>query len=197
MTGVKIGQGWVGKSGGSGIIKVCGGVRRDVNLRWKGSLVSREWFAGMAITKMPEGYRPPKAEVDWEGFKARCRAEHNVRVVTEEEAGTPIDRITNGVYGYSFSASFDTPSPVFVQPAFQAFEYHRLPNGDVAVLGCVRPEDGAKLEKGEFVTLRLYPEPYDEAVAPVVILYKHVVRSNNKVSRANGNYIEFDVKRED
>lgn len=153
-------------------------------------------IAGMALAKMPEGYKPPKAEVDWEGYKARCRAEHNVRVVTEEEAGTPIDQISPGVYGYSYSASFDNPVPVFVKPAFQAFEYHRLPDGEVVVLGCLRAQDAEKLEKGEFVALRLYPEPYDEALVPAAIHYKHVLRSNNKVSRENGNYIEFDVKRE-
>lgn len=168
----------------------------DLTLLAECAVLAGTMVAGMALAKMPEGYKPPKEQIDWEGFKARCRAEHNVRVVTEEEAGTPVDRITPGVYGYSYSASFDNPVPVFVKPAFQAFEYHRLPGGEVAVLGCVRPKDGELLEKGEFVPLRLYPEPYDEAIVPVVVYYKHIVRSNNKVSRANGNYIEFDVKRE-
>jgi len=86
---------------------------------------------------------------------------------------------------------------VFVDPAFQAFEYHRLADGEVVVLGCVRKKDAELLEAGEFAALRLYPEPYDDAVVPVAIAYKHVQRSNNKVARANGNYIEFDVKRAD
>ncbi|MCW5965074.1 MAG: hypothetical protein KIT83_13625 [Bryobacterales bacterium] len=168
----------------------------EVNLLAEFALMAGALVAGMAATKMPEGYRPPIAEVDWEGFKDRCRAEHNVRVVTDEEAGVPVDRTTPGVYGYTFAASFDNPVPIFVKPAFQAFEFHRLPDGEVVVLGCVRAKDAELLEKGEFVSLRLVPEPSDEAVVPVTVHYKHIVRSNNKVSRANGNYIEFDVKRE-
>jgi len=160
------------------------------------ALITGAVMSGMALAKMPEGFKAPIAEVDWEGFKTRCRAEHNVRAVTEEEAGIPVDRVTPGVYGYTYSASLDNPVPLFTKPAFQAFEYHRLPDGEVAVLGCVRTKEADLLKKGEFATIRLYPEPYDDAVTPVVIHYAHVLRSNNKVARANGNYIEFDVKRE-
>lgn len=169
----------------------------DINLLAGYALYAGTVIAGMALAKMPEGYKLPVREVDWEGAKARFRAEHNVRILDEEEAGKPVDTVSPGVYGFSYSASFDSPSPVFNKPSFQAFEYHRLPNGEIAALGCVRPAEAEKLEAGEFVSLRLYPEPYDEAVVPVVIYYRHIIRSNNKVSRSNGNFIEFDVKRED
>lgn len=168
----------------------------EVTLFAEYALTAGALIAGMALAKMPEGYRPPKQEVDWDGAKARFRAEHNVRALGEEEAGKPVDTVTPGVYGFTYSASFSADVPLFVSPAFQAFEYHRLQDGEVVVLGCIQPKSAELLEKGEFVPLRLYPEPYDEAVVPVAIAYKHVVRSNNKVSRANGNYIELDVKRE-
>lgn len=154
-------------------------------------------LAGMAITKMPEGYKPPVQPVDWDGAKARFRAEHNVRAIDEEESGKPVESVSNGVYGFTYSAGFGTPSPLFSKPSFQAFEYHRLPDGEIAVLGCVRQQDADKLQAGEFVSLRLYPEPYDDAIVPTVIYFRHILRSNNRMSRANGNFIEFDVKRED
>jgi hypothetical protein len=45
--------------------------------------------------------------------------------------------------------------------------------------------------------VRLYPEPYDDAIVPGVLYFRHIVRSNNRMSRGNGNFIEFDVKLDD
>jgi hypothetical protein len=167
----------------------------DPTLLLTAAVAAGSLVAGMALAKMPEGYKPPIEDIDWDAAKAKFRADHGVRPMDEEDAGKPVDTVTPGVYGFTYAASFSNPVPVFVKPSFQSFEYHRLPNGDVVVLGCVRKQDAELLEAGDFAAVRLYPEPYDDAVAPVAIAYKHIQRSNNKVSRASGNYIEFDVKR--
>jgi hypothetical protein len=146
------------------------------------------------VEGMPEGYKPPVEQIDWEGFKARIRAENGVRLITEEESGEPLSKVANGIYGHSFSPSFDNPIPIFYRTSFQCFELHKLLNGESVILGCVTKDVAEKLKAGEFVSFRLYPEPYDTAVAPIVLNYKHIIRSNNKVSRHNGNYIEFDAK---
>ena len=147
-----------------------------------------------AVEGMPEGYKPPVEQIDWEGFKARIRAEIGVRLITEEEAGEPLSKLANGTYGHSFSPSFDNPVPIFHRTSFQCFELHKLLNGESDILGFVTKDVADKLHAGEFVAFRLYPEPYDTAVSPVVLNYKHIIRSNNKVARHNGNYIEFDAK---
>jgi hypothetical protein len=146
------------------------------------------------VEGMPEGYKPPVEQIEWEGFKARIRAENGVRLITEEEAGEPLSTLGNGIYGHSFSPSFDNPVPIFHRTSFQCFELHKLLNGESVILGCVTKDVADKLHAGEFVAFRLFPEPYDTAVSPVVLNYKHIIRSNNKVARHNGNYIEFDAK---
>ncbi|MDZ7638475.1 MAG: hypothetical protein U5J83_09545 [Bryobacterales bacterium] len=155
-------------------------------------------FAGLAAMAVasarPEGYKEPIEKVDWEGFKARIRAENSVRLITEGESGEPLSTVANGIYGHSFSPSFGNPVPLFYKSTFQCFELHKLPNGDQVILGCVTKQVAATLAAGEFATFRLFPEPYDDAVAPIVLNFKHIVRSNNRVSRDRGNYIEFDAK---
>lgn len=164
-------------------------------IAWAG-VTALTGLAAMAVasSSKPEGYKAPIEAVDWEGFKARIRAENSVRSITEAESGEPFATVGNGIYGHSYSPCFDSPAPLFYKSGFQCFELHKLTNGDQVVLGCVTKEIAAKLEAGEFVTLRLFPEPYDTSVAPVVLNFKHIVRSNNKVSRHDGNYIEFDAK---
>lgn len=169
----------------------------DTNLAVELALSAGAIIAGMSLAKkMPEGYKPPVKNVDWAAEAARFRAEHKVQQLTEEHAGKPVADVPNGIYGFAYAPGFETPTPVFGKPSFQSFETHRLPNGDIAFLGCLRPAEAEKLNAGEFLTLRLYPEPYDDAVVPVVIYLRDVLRSNNRVSRGNGNFIEFDVKRE-
>ncbi|MCC7340100.1 MAG: hypothetical protein IT170_03355 [Bryobacterales bacterium] len=163
-------------------------------IAWAGA-AALSGLAAMAVASArPEGYKEPIEKVDWEGFKARIRAENSVRCITEAESGEPFAKVGNGIYGHSYSPSFDNPVPLFYKSSFQCFELHKLTNGEQVILGCVTKETAAKLEAGEFVTLRLFPEPYDTSVAPVVLNFKHIIRSNNKVSRHNGNYIEFDIK---
>lgn len=163
-------------------------------IAWAG-VTALTGLAAMAVASArPEGYKEPIEKIDWEGFKARIRAENSVRRITEEESGEPFTTVANGIYGHSFSPSFDNPIPLFHKTSFQCFELHKLTNGERVILGCVTKDVAAKLEAGEFVTFRLFPEPYDNAVAPIVLNFKHIVRSNNKVARHNGNYIEFDAK---
>ncbi len=153
-------------------------------------------LAAMAVasTKRPEGYQEPVENIDWEGYKTRIRAENNVRIIEEKETGLPISELPNSLYGHSYSPSFDNPIPLFSKTSFQSFELHKLANGEVVILGCVTKDAAAKFASGEFVSLQLFPEPYADAVSPITLNYKYVIRSNNKVSRHNGNYIEFDVK---
>ncbi|MCZ2157565.1 MAG: hypothetical protein LC114_27335 [Bryobacterales bacterium] len=153
-------------------------------------------LAAMAVasTRRPEGYQEPTEQIDWEGYKARIRAENSVRLIEEKETGLPVSELPNGLYGYTYSPSFDNPVPLFSKSSFQCFELHKLANGETVLLGCVTKDAAAKFASGEFLTLQLFPEPYADAVSPIALNYKYVIRSNNKVSRHNGNYIEFDVK---
>jgi hypothetical protein len=175
----------------------------DALLLFDGATVSGVTFAGTAlgmifaaiiVEGMPEGYKPPIESIDWQGYKARIRAENGVRLITEEEAGTPVATLANGIYGHTFSPAFNNPTPLFHRTSFQCFEMHKLLNGETAILGCVTKKVADLLNSGEFAAFQLYPEPYDEAVVPITLNFKHILRSNNRVSRNLGNYIEFDAK---
>lgn len=167
----------------------------EAQLLMEAALAAGTLLAGMAVAQgMPEGYKPPIKDVDWEGYKARVRAENNVRLIKEEEAGVPAKDVPNGIYGHSFSVSFDNPVPLFQKTAFQCFELHKTANGELVILGCVEEKAAELLKSGEFAAFRLYPEPYDNAVVPISLNFAHIIRSNNRMSRANGNYIEFDAK---
>jgi hypothetical protein len=149
----------------------------------------------LALEGMPEGYKPPIEEVDFEGICKKYREENKVKLVDKEKTGFPLNETGSGIYGFTYSPSQRGPRPIFEKRGFQSFELHRLSDGREAIIGCVTKEDAEKLATGDFAAIKLYPEPYDNAVAPGLIFFDHIVRSNDKVSRGDGNFIEFDVKK--
>jgi hypothetical protein len=117
-----------------------------------------------------------------QGFEA-LRARHSVRELTGEEEGTGVDRLPEGVYGFTYSPAAEN-MPLFKERRFRNYEVHKLAGGATLILGFVTPTEAQSLEAGETqVTLHLYPQPETESTRLVAIATDRVLRHGQHSQR--------------
>jgi hypothetical protein len=119
------------------------------------------------------------------------RQKHQVRLVNEQEEGSGVDRLPNGVYGYTYAPGVDQ-APLFQQPKFQSFEVHKLADGAVAIVGYVSPEIAAKIEGFEPLKFRLLPEPAGPASTAVALPIWRIGRQREYSAR-DGQGLEVEL----
>lgn len=102
------------------------------------------------------------------------RVAHQVRLVSAEEEGTGVNGLPGGVYGYTYSPGLPN-APLFAVRRYRTFEIHKLPGGDVFVIGfCTRDAAAALSTAGGEVTVQVQPEPQDGADTLVTIPYSRI-----------------------
>lgn len=115
-----------------------------------------------------------------------------LRLVTPEENGMPVDRLPEGVYGFTTSPSSDE-LPLFNKPIYQCTEIQKLKGGEVIFLGYLTKKEAEALESGaEPMAVDLYPEPYGEATVLVSIPDSRVDR-RKLPTRDHGNAMKVEV----
>ena len=84
--------------------------------------------------------RNKKAVTDPEELARRsARAEHGVRSLYPLEEGFSLDRLPNGIFGFTFSPG-RADAVVFRRNRAEAFEIHKLGDGSTVFLGYVAPD---------------------------------------------------------
>ena len=102
------------------------------------------------------------------------RASHGVRVVSEREEGTGVNALPGGVYGYTYSPGLPN-APLFAQRRFRSYETHKLPGGEVFVIAYADADTAGQIaNRSADVTVRVHPEPNDEASLLVQIPYSRI-----------------------
>ena len=120
------------------------------------------------------------------------RSKNRVRLVTDDQSGSGIDRLPGGVYGFTYSPA-ETNFPLFKERAMRSYEAHKLADGTAMLLGFVAQGDSLKMEAGrESVTVRLFPEPQEEAEVLVSIAMVRVL-SHVEHSQRGGKGLELEV----
>ena len=102
------------------------------------------------------------------------RAAHGVRLVNEAEEGTGVSALPAGVYGYTYSPGLAN-APLFAVRRFRSYETHKLANGEVFVIGYADADTARQVANGSAdVTVRVHPEPHDQAGVLVQIPYSRI-----------------------
>ena len=102
------------------------------------------------------------------------REAHQVRVVSEAEEGTGVNALPGGVYGFTYSPGL-TNAPLFAIRRYRTYETHRLPSGDVFVIGFAKPEVARELSTAaQETTLQIHPAPEAEYQTLVTIPYSRI-----------------------
>jgi hypothetical protein len=121
------------------------------------------------------------------------RAKNQVRPLTEEEEGVGLDRLPDGVYGFTCAVG-QGDAPLFGKLVFQSYELHKLTDGTVQLIGCVTEEDAARLKTSHGpVTIHLFSTS-DERASVLVSIPLQQVRRHKEHSQRTGQGLELQVE---
>src|SRR5262245_11368077 len=102
------------------------------------------------------------------------REAHQVRVVSSEEEGTGVSALTGGVYGFTYSPGLPS-APLFAIRRYRSYETHKLPSGDVFIVGFARTDVARELSIAtQEMTLQIHPQPESEYQTLVTIPYSRI-----------------------
>jgi hypothetical protein len=102
------------------------------------------------------------------------RVAHQVRLVTSPEEGNSVSNLPGGVYGYTYSPGL-TGAPLFAVRRYRSYETHKLPSGDVFVIGFAKADVARTLSTAtDEMTLQIHPQPEAEFETLVTIPYSRI-----------------------
>jgi hypothetical protein len=104
------------------------------------------------------------------------RLTHQVRLVNADEEGTGVNALPGGVYGFTYSPGLPS-APLFAVRRFRSYETHKLPSGEVYVIGFTTRDTARALSTAtEEMTLQIHPQPEGEHDVLVTIPYSSMRR---------------------
>jgi hypothetical protein len=106
--------------------------------------------------------------------QALLRDAHQVRVVSDAEEGTGVGALPGGVYGFTYSPGLPS-APLFAIRRYRSYETHKLPSGDVFVIGFAKPDVAREVSTAtQEMTLQIHPMPEGEYQTLVTIPYSRI-----------------------
>ena len=100
-------------------------------------------------------YTETKTTADQEAL----RTAHQVKLVREPEEGTGVNALPGGVYGFTYSPGL-LNAPLFAVRRYRSYETHKLPSGEVFIIGFSTADVARELSTTEKeMTLQLHPQP--------------------------------------
>ena len=102
------------------------------------------------------------------------RLAHQVRLVSEAEEGTGVNALPGGVYGFTYSPGL-LNAPLFAVRRYRTYETHKLPGGDVFVIGFAKPDVAREQSTAsQEMTLQIHPMPEGDYQTLVTIPYSRI-----------------------
>jgi hypothetical protein len=102
------------------------------------------------------------------------RQVHQVRLVTPPEEGEGVNKLPGGVYGFTYSPALDN-APLFATRHYRSYETHKLPNGEVLVVGFAPSEAAEQFATArDETTVVIQPEPDEHASTLVTVPYSRM-----------------------
>jgi hypothetical protein len=115
-------------------------------------------------------YTETKDTVDQEAL----RTAHQVRLVASHEEGNSVSALPGGVYGFTYSPGLPG-APLFAVRRYRSYETHKLPSGDVFVIGFAKADVARTLSTAmDEMTLQIHPQPEGEYGTLVTIPYSRI-----------------------
>lgn len=117
-------------------------------------------------------YSDQTATVDQEAL----REAHQVRLVTDAEEGHGVNVLPGGVYGFTYSPGL-LNAPLFKVRRYRSYEIHKLPGGDVFVIGFAKADVARELSTASSeMTIQIHPQESGEHTTLVTIPYSRIRR---------------------
>ncbi len=106
----------------------------------------------------------------------QLRATNRVVPVSREDEGRGWAKISNGVYGFSYTPA-SSDGGLFLKQPRQSYEMHKLADGSLQILGYTTAEYAQKLDLKGAQDIELYPESRAEYTHLVVVPHARIVSS--------------------
>jgi hypothetical protein len=104
------------------------------------------------------------------------RAAHQVRTVADAEEGTGVNALPGGIYGFTYSPGL-VNAPIFAVRRYRSYELHKLPSGEVFVIGYATADVARQLStSSEELTVQIHPQAEGEFDTLVTIPYSRIRR---------------------
>jgi len=121
------------------------------------------------------------------------RTAHQVRLVASQEEGTSVSALPRGVYGFTYSPGLPG-APLFAVRRYRSYETHKLPSGDVFVIGFAKKDVARALSTAsEEMTLQIHPQPEGDFETLVTIPYSRI-RQHRQYAAPNQDGFTVTVK---
>ena len=123
------------------------------------------------------------------------RARNGVRALTNAEEGHDVKSLPTGIYGFT-AAPAAHELPLFSTPIIYGTEVHKTADGEVYLIGYVKPDEAQTIEGGsEPLHVSLFPEP-TEVSSSLVMLPMSRIDRRHPPTRSDGNSmaVEFGPK---
>lgn len=121
------------------------------------------------------------------------RTAHQVRLVKDQEEGVGVSHLPGGLYGFTYSPGLPG-APLFAIRRYRSYEVHKLPGGDVFVIGFAKPEVARELSTAtQEMTLQIHPQPEAGFETLVTIPYSRV-RQHRQYAAPNQDGFTVTVK---
>jgi hypothetical protein len=102
------------------------------------------------------------------------RVVHQVRIVSDAEEGTGVNALPGGVFGYTYSPGLPN-APLFAVRRYRSYETHKLPSGEIFVIGYAQPDVVRNLSTATAeVTLQIHPQAEGDFNTLVTIPYSRI-----------------------
>src|SRR3954447_17229492 len=104
------------------------------------------------------------------------RAAHQVRSVSEGEEGTGVNALPGGVFGFTYSPGLPN-APLFAVRRYRSYELHKLPSGEVFVIGYAKADVARQLSTAsEEMSIQVHPQAELMFDSLVTIPYSRIKR---------------------
>ena len=102
------------------------------------------------------------------------RTAHQVRLVSEQQEGVGVSHLPGGLYGFTYSPGLPG-APLFAVRRYRSYEVHKLPSGEVFVIGFAKSDVARALSTAsEEMSLQIHPQPEADYGTLVTIPYSQI-----------------------
>ena len=121
------------------------------------------------------------------------RVAHQVRLVSDKEEGVSVSALPGGVYGFTYSPGLPG-APLFAVRRYRSYETHKLPSGDVFVIGFATRTAAQELSTASVeMTIQIHPQPESAYDTLVTVPYSRI-RQHRQYAAPNQDGFTVTVK---
>ena len=120
------------------------------------------------MSRVTYAYNPATADQE------ALRQAHQVRIVNESEEGSGVNALAGGLYGFTYSPGLPN-APLFAVRRYRSYEIHKLPEGDVFIVGFANADVARELSTATAeMMLQIHPQPEQGFDTLVTIPYSRI-----------------------